>query len=403
MIITCPSCNAQYDADDSRFLPGGRTVRCSQCTVSWFVPAPQPVETLMPESRIPQHQPASPNIQPLSFTRSPEKTTQRPQGQATAKPSPQNPVRQNPLSAPHLSEETLFEEQNNADQKHYDGKTHIQRLQPVESKWAPLAGEYSDSHDDNHHKRVQPAPEKLRRRSDHIVETKWEAINDQPPYKGPERRAAKSIQQAKQSIRKKLGSVVQTVDENDVPSEFFASINVQPRELENALKRVRRKAEAREKNRLTPLRLIGWALLFTFIFATIYSGYRYRDDVVRLWPGSEKVYASIGIKAHPYGLSLDNITHRVALSTNGPVIEISGELFNKGDKSITPPLLLAEVLDEQGRLLSSWTFKPDSKILAKGARATFQTRHLAPNNVTEVVLSIAPEKSQINRRNRSSR
>ncbi|NWG92281.1 MAG: zinc-ribbon domain-containing protein, partial [Parvularculaceae bacterium] len=48
MIITCPSCATRYDVDDDRFSPDGRSVRCAECNESWFVPAPQPIENLMP-------------------------------------------------------------------------------------------------------------------------------------------------------------------------------------------------------------------------------------------------------------------------------------------------------------------------------------------------------------------
>jgi predicted Zn finger-like uncharacterized protein len=48
MIITCPACATRYDVDDDRFQPDGRSVRCAECAESWFVPAPTPVENLMP-------------------------------------------------------------------------------------------------------------------------------------------------------------------------------------------------------------------------------------------------------------------------------------------------------------------------------------------------------------------
>jgi len=48
MIISCPNCATRYDVEDRRFSPDGRSVRCAECDESWFVPAPQPIEDLIP-------------------------------------------------------------------------------------------------------------------------------------------------------------------------------------------------------------------------------------------------------------------------------------------------------------------------------------------------------------------
>lgn len=37
MILTCPSCSAQYFADEKAIGESGRTVRCASCSHSWFV------------------------------------------------------------------------------------------------------------------------------------------------------------------------------------------------------------------------------------------------------------------------------------------------------------------------------------------------------------------------------
>jgi predicted Zn finger-like uncharacterized protein len=41
MILTCPACNTRYLADSEGFEPNGRSVRCTNCSHSWFQEAPQ--------------------------------------------------------------------------------------------------------------------------------------------------------------------------------------------------------------------------------------------------------------------------------------------------------------------------------------------------------------------------
>jgi predicted Zn finger-like uncharacterized protein len=41
MILTCPACSTRYQADETKFSPAGRTVRCAKCGHVWHQPAPE--------------------------------------------------------------------------------------------------------------------------------------------------------------------------------------------------------------------------------------------------------------------------------------------------------------------------------------------------------------------------
>lgn len=175
--------------------------------------------------------------------------------------------------------------------------------------------------------------------------------------------------------------------------EFFAALRVQPRDLEKALRKARRRAEAREKNRMTPLRALGWSAWIGLVAATAFVGYAYRDDIVARWPNTAGAYAVVGVDPKPSGLKIESVTHRLAMSTSGPTIEITGSLKNEGEQTLAPPLMQAEALGPKGELLSRWTFAVDADKVAKGESAQFATRAPAPEGVVEVALSFAPEKT----------
>lgn len=173
--------------------------------------------------------------------------------------------------------------------------------------------------------------------------------------------------------------------------EFFTALRVQPKELERALRKARRRAEAREKNRMTPLRALGWSAWIGAVTATVFVGYAYRDDIVALWPNAAGAYAVVGIEANPHGLRIERVSHRLAMSTSGPTIEITGSLKNDGENALATPLMQAEALGPKGELLSRWTFRMDAVQVSAGSSAEFMTRAPAPEGVVEVALSFAPE------------
>jgi predicted Zn finger-like uncharacterized protein len=40
MILTCPACDTRYQADEAKFPPEGRMVRCAKCSHVWHQPGP---------------------------------------------------------------------------------------------------------------------------------------------------------------------------------------------------------------------------------------------------------------------------------------------------------------------------------------------------------------------------
>jgi predicted Zn finger-like uncharacterized protein len=49
MILTCPACATRYQADEAKFPPQGRQVRCAKCGHAWHQPGPDQENTSGPE------------------------------------------------------------------------------------------------------------------------------------------------------------------------------------------------------------------------------------------------------------------------------------------------------------------------------------------------------------------
>ena len=222
-----------------------------------------------------------------------------------------------------------------------------------------------------------------------IVDADFDDVEDEQPYeKGFGRRLRQDRRRATALTR--LEDIDETAERvfND---EFFKALHVQPKELEKALRKARRRAESREKNRLTPLRAVGWSVWMCVVAVTLFVTYTYREDIVDKWPNASAAYAVVGIEAAPKGLKIESIEHRIAMSTVGPTIELSGEIYNDGKETLPAPLMQAEALDARGALLSRWTFEIDVSEIEAEERASFMTRSPAPEGVAEIALTFAPE------------
>ena len=400
MIISCPNCTARYEIDDEKFLPGGRSVRCSDCATSWFVPAPQGIETIMPAARIssdtnnreanaafarsePQGSPDRENEQARKYTR--ESNSSAPDDGLFAEHRSYDGLGDG--SGENRQRNRTPDLQAQAPQRRHQDRTGNASDRDLDKrpKYGPMAERRNQGTSSSHDQTLEGNNVPRRRATDKVVDTKWEEVETRN-------------QEARPILSRGQARIIKNGDDDveieGAPGEVFASVSVQPRELERALKRVRRKAEARDKNRLTPARIVGWVGLFAMTLGCLYGVYHFRQDVVRIAPVSAKVYESIGIDASPYGLQIKNIDHKVALSTTGTIVEISGELHNQSEKPIKPPLLQAEALDVHGKLLAGWTFSPDGDYVKGNGVVGFSTRAPAPEGITEVLLSFAPETSK---------
>jgi hypothetical protein len=259
----------------------------------------------------------------------------------------------------------------------------------------PAQREENPRRDDNMRRDAEERSAPRGRRAPEILDADFEDLGRPSSYELADAEDGRGFGRRVREERRRATALARIEDLDPVAErvfsdEFFKALHVQPKELERAIRKARRRAEAREKNRLTPLRALGWSAFAGVVALAAFGAYAYRDSIVALAPKASGAYQAVGIEANPYGLKIEGVTHRVALSTEGPVIEILGRLKNESGATIAPPMLQAEAVGADGETLAKWTFAARSETVRPGESADFSTRSTAPEGVSEVLLSFAP-------------
>lgn len=433
MIITCPSCATRYDVADERFIPDGRSVRCAECDESWFVPAPSPVEELKPlhrRGRPSDDRPAEDRAAPRREDRAgPRERTDY--FDDAYEESVDEPLFESssPSRSPRPEEKRREEPRQAAREEYAARKSNFVRGEPDDDRKGHFAARNASRPSASACSDEEPGePLAARRpgRGAKIVDADFEEIGSD--RKSADQRRHAHVEEADDlryddddaghlphGFGRRMRDAREDHDEDEergflggrgralarmedlepiaekvFNEEFFTALRVQPKELERAIRKARRRAEARQKNRLTPMRALGWSAWVGAIVAVAFVGYSYRNNIVAMFPNVAGAYKAVGIEANPYGLKIEGVTHRVAMSPSGPVIEILGQLRNEEKAEVTPPMLQAEALGADGEVLSRWTFSPSASRVRPGESVNFATREPAPEGVKEVLLAFAP-------------
>lgn len=124
--------------------------------------------------------------------------------------------------------------------------------------------------------------------------------------------------------------------------------------------------------------VIGWAALIAFVASTLYSAFRFREDIAVLWPTTAKLYAAVDKPVNLRGIEFRNVAYERQAENGLPVLAVKGEIVNVSRERRVLPRLRVGLRDKNQRELYHWTFALPEKELAPQQAAEFATRLSSP-------------------------
>jgi predicted Zn finger-like uncharacterized protein len=128
-----------------------------------------------------------------------------------------------------------------------------------------------------------------------------------------------------------------------------------------------------------PPRRRPWAMIALAAAAVVLligvAGVLARDSVMARWPGSTRLYATVGLGAVApgAGLELRNVSPRRDLENGMPVLIIEGEVANATAAARDVPKLKVILRDHENNELQNWIFSASEPRVLPGATVPFRT------------------------------
>ena len=129
--------------------------------------------------------------------------------------------------------------------------------------------------------------------------------------------------------------------------------------------------------RLAPM-LARAAAIAAILMIVAGSAFAARTQVVRMMPGTAKLFAAIGYPVNLRGLEFQNITFNRGFEDGLPVLAIQGEVVNITSEPQFLPTLRFALRDELTREVYYWTGTVGQDFLAPGQTIPFTTRLASP-------------------------
>lgn len=182
--------------------------------------------------------------------------------------------------------------------------------------------------------------------------------------------------------------VVESDDFEEQPRDDEEDLFLDPdREAERIAARareVKQEREAARRKRRASLR--GWALLTTAMAAGAAAVAMFPEEVVRVLPGSARLYERAGIEVNVRGFEIRKVSSQLMTVDGTPVLAVKGEIVNVSGSARKVPAMRFSVRSGGEAELYSWTLASvGNRSLGPGEATSFLTRVATPPEGSEDV------------------
>jgi predicted Zn finger-like uncharacterized protein len=122
-------------------------------------------------------------------------------------------------------------------------------------------------------------------------------------------------------------------------------------------------------------RVLVWFVFVFIVAALVLGGYKYRQQIVDIWPPARKLYQVIGLAVDSPWLSVPQDSIRFRRESEGgiPILVVSGEILNQSDKPQRVAPMRIILLDKENMPLRTERVKIEDRVLDPGKRMPFKT------------------------------
>ncbi|HWE06899.1 MAG TPA: DUF3426 domain-containing protein [Rhizomicrobium sp.] len=124
--------------------------------------------------------------------------------------------------------------------------------------------------------------------------------------------------------------------------------------------------------------MAGWSGLAAMIVVAGWTGLRFRQEVVSLWPQSSSLYELLGVAASAKGIAIVDPAFHRELEDGQPVLAVTGRLVNTSSREVGVPAIRVALFDRDERELCHWTISPSQPTLRPGQSVKFFTQLSSP-------------------------